>query len=169
MAQKPSKQQSSPEETSPTPQNIDAYVARGPWSPRNSNSDIDCQKAAELNGAEVEALTKQAPAQETDVNYIVRQHSQTGLITHLAQGQPQFGDFSDVTDYQDALNRVIAAQDSFDSMDATIRKRFNNDPAQLIAALNDPSQQEDLIKLGIVNKPDKEEPVINEQPPANPV
>jgi len=65
---------------------------------------------------------------------------------------PRYGDFTGIGDYHTALNRVIAAQDEFEALPAQIRARFNNDPAELIAFLDDDNNRPEAESLGLVDK-----------------
>jgi phage internal scaffolding protein len=66
---------------------------------------------------------------------------------------PLTGDFVDVPDFQTALNLVISAQDEFMKVPADVRARFNNDPGELMAFLEDDKNRDEAIKLGLVNAP----------------
>jgi len=115
------------------------------------SDDIDCQAAIEKkNGAETEALTQQQFRDECDVGNIMKRFEQTGQIMTGANGA-KYGDFSDVDDYHTALNKINEARESFMELPAQIRKRFSNDPGQLIDFLNDGNNLEEAIKLGLVD------------------
>lgn len=97
-------------------------------------------------------VTKQSFREECDINEIVRRFGITG---ELPQGisMPVSGDFTAVTDFQSAMNEVIRAQEEFMLLPAEVRYRFANDPARLIAFLEDGNNRDEAIKLGIVAKP----------------
>lgn len=102
-------------------------------------------------------FTEQTMAQqhfkdECDVNNILRKYETTGLLTHVANGTPSYGDFSSVLDFQHAQNILIAAQDAFDALPASLRKRFDNDPAVMLEFIENPDNREEAEKLGLVNK-----------------
>jgi phage internal scaffolding protein len=65
---------------------------------------------------------------------------------------PRYGDFTGISDYHTALNRVFAAQDEFEALPAQIRARFNNDPAQLIEFLENSDNRPEAEELGLVEK-----------------
>ena len=65
---------------------------------------------------------------------------------------PMFGDFTTApTSLQDAYNRILEAQAGFADLPSNVRARFGNDPMQLIAFLNDPSNRAEAEQLGLVN------------------
>lgn len=103
------------------------------------------------------SMTQQQFKDETDINLIVEKYSKSGQF-------PQYGkigiyaDYSEIKDYQGMLQTVMDAQESFNQLDAKVRYKFQNDPAQLIKFMQDPKNHDEGVKLGIYNpKPPKEE------------
>lgn len=96
--------------------------------------------------------TQESFAVECDINEIVRRFGLTGSVPENFR-IPMSGDFTGVSDFHTAMNMVTAAQGAFESLPAELRSRFGNDPAQLIAFLEDGSNREEAVKLGLVNKP----------------
>lgn len=99
------------------------------------------------------SLTKQSFKDECDINRIMSKWEKTGVIDHVRQIQGQYGDFTDVKDYRSALDAVIQAQDAFDGFPAELRARFSNDPALFLDFVQDPSNMEEMIKLGLAEAP----------------
>lgn len=95
-------------------------------------------------------LTEQSHRDSCDINVIMAAYAKTGLVPVYPDQVPQHGDFTNVVDYQTALNVVIASQEAFDSLPAGVRKEFNYDPQEFLQALDDPKQRERLVKLGVV-------------------
>ena len=98
-----------------------------------------------------ESLTKQSFAQECDFNAVLSQWERTGVIEHIDARTPQYADVSELVDYQQALNIVSAAQDSFLALPSSIRERFDNNPAGLIHFLNDPANRAEAESLGLLS------------------
>jgi phage internal scaffolding protein len=48
-------------------------------------------------------------------------------------------------------NTLIAAQNAFKTLPASIRKEFNNDPSQVIDFLNNPANKDKAIELGLID------------------
>lgn len=94
-------------------------------------------------------MAKQSFKDECDINTIMGKYQKTGLIEHVQKVQGAYGDFTSVQDYQLSLNQVIEAQEAFDALPSKIRKRFNNDPAHLMAFMGDPANIEEAITLGL--------------------
>ncbi|AZL82772.1 internal scaffolding protein [Apis mellifera associated microvirus 3] len=95
-------------------------------------------------------LTQQNFADECDFNNVLKKWEQSGLITHLNPAQPQYGDVFDIADYQEALNTVIKAEAAFAALPAALRDRFQNDPANLLAFVEDSANYEEALRLGLV-------------------
>jgi len=61
-------------------------------------------------------------------------------------------------------NQLLQAQADFMDLPAKIRQRFNNNPAELIAFLQSPSNVDEAVELGLMEKISKPEP--KPEPPA---
>lgn len=94
-------------------------------------------------------LTEQSHKDSCDINKIMERYEVSGLVPVNSDQVPQFGDFSQVTDYQTALNLVIEAQESFDQLPAAVRKEFDHDPGLFLSALEDPQKRQRLVELGV--------------------
>lgn len=107
------------------------------------------------------SLTQQQFKDECDINSIVARADATGIYSHVASGSPMQGDFTefgDATHFQNAKNLVIAAEASFNALPANVRARFNNDPASLIAFLEDDKNDLEAYKLGLLNSAPETQP-----------
>lgn len=96
-----------------------------------------------------ESMTKQADLPSTDINLIMARYVKTGLLPELIQREPRYGDFSEVPDYLEAVGIVQLAEEQFMALDAAVRKRFDNDPAQFLEFATDPANGEELVKMGL--------------------
>ena len=95
--------------------------------------------------------TQQSFRDECDINNILRQFNVTGQLP-VGSVQPQYGDFSGITDYQSALNAVMAAQDSFLALPAKVRARFDNDPALFVEFASDEANKDEMKALGLLSQ-----------------
>lgn len=96
-----------------------------------------------------EGGAKQSFRDECDVSQIVAKFRKTGLVTHLAKGQPRYIDVSAVPDFRAALDHVNAVGVFFDGLPADLREHFDNDPAEFIDGMNDPQQIDFLRSYGV--------------------
>ncbi|QGH73554.1 MAG: scaffold protein [Microviridae sp. ctITQ3] len=103
------------------------------------------------------SMTQQQFKNLCDINQIMKKYENTGMVTHLNSRQGTYGDFSQVKNFQENLNMVMHAQAAFDSLPAAIRKKFANDPSQLLEFVQDDSNYDEAVKLGLVlPKPDSQ-------------
>lgn len=121
------------------------------------------------------SMTQQHFKDETMIDNILQKYAETGFLTDpFSPKRPiQFGDFSDVTDFQTAQNSVARATEYFESLPSHIRASFSNSPAEFLQALNDPEQRSKLEELGFVApeetkapepKASEVAPVVDEKP-----
>ena len=106
------------------------------------------------------SMTQQHFKDETMIDNILQKYAETGFLTDpFSPKRPiQFGDFSDVTDFQTAQNSVARATEYFESLPSHIRASFSNSPAEFLQALNDPEQRGKLEELGFVAPEPPKEP-----------
>lgn len=86
---------------------------------------------------------------EVDINTIVERFGLTGTMPEDFRA-PEYGDFSEVSDYHSAQNAVIAAQEAFMSMPPGMRARFDNNPQLLMEFLSDRGNLDEARALGLV-------------------
>lgn len=111
--------------------------------------------------------TKQSELEASDINNIMARYATTGTITHLASGQPLYGDFSEVEDYQASLNKVMSAEERFMSLPSEIRKKFDYDPQKMVEFILNPDNKEECVKYGFI-RPDPVGSVIGNNPVSAP-
>jgi len=97
--------------------------------------------------------TQQQFKDQCDVNKIMAKYQTTGQFLHLSGKQGVFADVSQITDYNQMHQKILDAKNMFGALPSNIRLRFGNDPAQLLAFMQDPQNLEEGIKLGIYEKP----------------
>lgn len=114
-----------------------------------------------------ESMTQQSDAKDTDINVIMQRYKVTGQIP-LPRIAPNYGDFSEVTDYREALERVQYANEVFNSLPAKLRAQFSNNPAEFVDFATNPENIDEMRKMGLA--PPKREDIITTPatPPAPP-
>jgi phage internal scaffolding protein len=95
-------------------------------------------------------LTEQSHSSACDINKIMANYEKTGLVPVPQSRVPKYGDFSQVNDYQTALNLVMEAEDAFMSLPANVRSEFDHDPAKFLAAVEDPQERAKLVDRGVL-------------------
>lgn len=110
-------------------------------------------------------LTQTQWKDECDINNIMKKYSSTGEWQSLTRTGGVYADFSEIQDYQGMLAQIKYADEAFISLPPEVRKRFNNNPGELLHFLQDSNNYEEGLKLGLVNpKPIPNTPVT---PPIN--
>lgn len=98
-------------------------------------------------------LTQQHFAEDADLNTIAKRFGLTGKPMPVTSWDPShYGDFTDVPDLRTALEQIRTAQQNFENLPPEIRGRFYNDPAKLWDFVHDPSNAEEAIRLGILER-----------------
>lgn len=95
------------------------------------------------------SMTDQSQARDCDINEIMRRYEKTGALPQMIAKDPQWGDFSAAPDFQQACEIVLKAEEQFAALDAHVRKRFSNDPAEFLEFVNDPANGEEMVRLGL--------------------
>jgi len=132
---------------------------------------FDRPKGKGIACKEGEGRTQQQFKEECDVNNIVEMYGKTGLWSHSTKpptAMPMFGDFTSAPDFLEAQNRFVEANQLFAELPASLRKRFNNNPADYLEFVSKPENTEEAIRLGIATKkpdsspaePPKSEPKV---------
>jgi phage internal scaffolding protein len=94
------------------------------------------------------SLTKQSFKQECDVNNILKNYNKTGVMPENFNP----GEYRDLdgTDYQEYMQTVASANSMFEELPSALRKRFKNDPAQLLSFVHDDKNVAEALKLGLL-------------------
>ncbi len=96
-----------------------------------------------------ESLAQQHARDETDINTIVRRFGLTGELPNGVRA-PQYGDFTEATDYHTAMNAVISANNAFMQLPADVRSRFNNDAGAFVDFCSDEKNRAEAQSLGLI-------------------
>jgi len=132
---------------------------------------IDCQQAI-IDGEEIRV--EQSHKDEVNINNIVKRAGGMELIAKV-NALKQF-EFDDVTgnDFQESMNAIIKARDTFEQVPSEIRKQFDNDPAKFMDFVHNPENAQALIDMGLSKAPEEvpvmQVEVVNhpETPPVRP-
>jgi hypothetical protein len=135
---------------------------------RYKKAVIDCSKD--------EVITEQSHKEDVNINNIIKKHGMD-MIQKTALLKSQEFVFDDVTgnDFQEAMQKVTRAQQTFDDLPSEMRKRFDNNPAKFMDFVHDDSNLQEMYDLGLAMPPEETQPVevqvVNqptETPPTEP-
>lgn len=109
------------------------------------------------------SLAKQSFAKEADINVLVGRYIKGGALPS-GDRQPGYGDYVGM-DYQGIQNQIASVNQSFAELSADIRRKFSNDPAEMLSFLANPANQAEAVDLGLLPPP-KEPEIDRNQPPS---
>lgn len=105
---------------------------------------------------------------ECDINEIVNRWMSTGVLDHQERRQPKYIDCIDPIDYQEALDVLYRAEEQFEDLPVHIRDRFHHDPLKLLEFVDDDSNYDEAVQLGLVEPKNVKNPdVVNKNAEAN--
>lgn len=90
--------------------------------------------------------TKQCFQSSCDINKILQKAQKTGTVSHIAQYQPEYGDFAEF-DFLDAQLKLRRGVEIFEAAPSEIRKEFDNNAAKFFAYVNDPANEGEIDRL----------------------
>lgn len=120
-----------------------------------------------LDCSEFEDMAKQEFKEEVDINTIVRRFNITGELPQNVR-QPEYGDFTGISDYHSAVTAIAQAHEAFDAMPAEVRERFGNDPGAFVEFCENPANEEEARRMGLVPAAELAEREDEESRPAAP-
>lgn len=97
--------------------------------------------------------TQQNQKNQCDINQIMKKYASTGLLTHLNESPPQYGDYSKTVNFQEALQIVEESELMFAGLPSDLRRRFENDPQKFLHFCEDKKNHDEMVELGILPKP----------------
>lgn len=115
-------------------------------------------------------MAVQADRDEVDINKIIARVKSGGSLP-VFNGEPFYGDVSDLGGLQEAYLKVQEAEALFMEFPANVRERFENDPVKMVSFLEDPGNLDEAVRLGLaVKRPQPvlpPAPAVPPEPPAN--
>lgn len=99
-----------------------------------------------------ESWVQQSDFDRSDINLIVERFVRTGVLESVRQTRGEYGDFSQVTDYASSLRALEHAQESFMTLPATVRRKFDDDPALFLDFVGNPANEQEMYEMGLFNE-----------------
>ena len=106
-----------------------------------------------------ESRTKQAFADQCEINNIINKFQATGAITHANKHQLHYGE-TDGTTFHEAMNIVCEAQEAFSELPSSLRNRFGNDPAAYLDFVSNEENKPEMARLGLLTPTAAEEALL---------
>lgn len=127
------------------------------------STHYDNHRKVELSFVDEPVITIQGLADEVDINRIMSRYQVTGLVSHVNRHAPMYGEIRS-SDFQEAMETVLLGQAMFDELPSTVRRYFENDPAQFLAFVSDPDNVDELERLGLRKTVVEQVAEIDERP-----
>lgn len=115
---------------------------------------------------------KQSMKDECDINQIMKQFRTSGLVAHNNQSEGNYTDLGTGVEYHDAMNVITQAQQTFDTLPAHLRDRFNNSPEKFLNFVSNEDNLDEMREMGLAvpSKPQEEVPgAVSPETPSTPV
>jgi len=100
------------------------------------------------------SMTQQHYKAECDINTIMDKYAVNGYLVDplkIRTRKPQFGDFTEMPDFQTAQNVIVEGREAFEALPARIRKSFNNDPALYLSFISDSNNLDEALEMGLID------------------
>lgn len=94
--------------------------------------------------------TRQSHAKDCDINQIMAKFQRTGSIDHVATHGARYANIESI-DYHTAMNLTRDAEQMFDDLPSSLRKKFENLPGNFMDFVQDPDNLEEMDTLGLLN------------------
>ena len=95
---------------------------------------------------------------ECDINNIIDNYTHSGVLPLGDGSQPVFGDFTKIPlCYGDMVAMINESRERFMDLPSDVRRRFNDDPVELMKFIEDEANIEEAKKLGLIVTSDKAE------------
>lgn len=95
------------------------------------------------------SLTQQSFKDECDLNILLKRYKKTGVLNHVRMHEGDYANLIEI-DYHSALNQINTAKESFDSLPSEIRRDFNESPAEFIAFVSNPENEDQMREYGLL-------------------
>lgn len=101
---------------------------------------------------------------EADINTIMRRYMKTGIISNVNKRSPFWADVTTTPlDLMEAQEVITQSMKAFTDLPARLRAMFNNSPIELMTWLQDPANEEEGIKWGLLPAKPEATPEVKEE------
>lgn len=102
-----------------------------------------------------ELITEQSHKEEVNINNIVKRHGVDLVQKHVQLLRSDMYRFDDVTgnDFQEAMDKVGKARESFQALPSKVRDQFDNNPAKFLDFVHNPDNLEKMYDMGLAQRP----------------
>jgi phage internal scaffolding protein len=94
------------------------------------------------------SMTEQSHKDSCDIKLIMRKAEKTGMINHLKRTEGQYVDLIGRPDFHTSMNEIKQAQSMFETIPATVRQQFDNNPQKWLDFVTNPENRESMAEMG---------------------
>ena len=95
------------------------------------------------------SMTEQQHLDTVSIHRIMERYRKAGVVDHVNRYQGEYMTFLGSTDLKENMDKMIEAQELFDSVPSGIRADFNNSPAEFIDFMQDPKNRKAIEQYGL--------------------
>ena len=107
-----------------------------------------------------DGLTEQSHAPSCDINLILAQFMETGIMPNMKQSTPQYADVSGI-DFQDVQIQLANAKTLFEELPDLVKAQFDNEPFKFLKFAENPENNTALVEMGLAHAPkDRLDPAL---------
>jgi hypothetical protein len=104
--------------------------------------------------------TEQSHKEEVDINKIIKKHGMD-MIAKTANVQALTFDDNPNNDFQETMDMIVRARESFESLPSQVRKEFGHDLPRFMDFVRDAKNADRMVELGLAERP----PEVVPEPP----
>ena len=98
-----------------------------------------------------DGITEQHHTDQCDINKILAQFMETGIMPNPKHANPQYGDVSNV-DFQEMQNTLATAKTLFEELPEQVKARFNNEMHTFLNFAENPDNLQEMEEMGLAVK-----------------
>lgn len=107
--------------------------------------------------------TKQSFGDECDINKILAQYENNGILPQDNPLTPQYGE-APTQDFRDMMEIVVQSRESFEALPTDLRQRFGNSPELFLSFVENPANRPEMLSLGLLEKTGETSPEAEKAP-----
>lgn len=102
---------------------------------------------------EIPSMVQQSDKDSTDINLIIKRYCECGICPTCTV-QPISEDVAMLSgeDFNSMMQKMAQVNNQFNELPAEVRKKFANNPANMLEFIQDPNNRKEAEKLGLIAK-----------------
>lgn len=103
---------------------------------------------------EIPSMVQQSDKDSTDINLIIKRYCECGICPTCTVKQPISEDVAMLSgeDFNSMMQKMAQVNNQFNELPAEVRKKFANNPANMLEFIQDPNNRKEAEKLGLLKR-----------------